>query len=278
MELNGFKMRDAVKKWIQIYVKKNFYFTVFKFKLNTKQDKNNLTTYPIQIRFNSDHPYYPYQEPEDSPVNPNRILNLYFLSDGYYSPVRVSADMVGYNSPIFASQIDNADVASLKLNLSKPYLLKWDDLTTKRPTFDLVFDRDDKITKPILLPAQIISLSDVIKQFGTTIMYSVMFLALIYIFLRKDKVYNQLFQYRSWIGLSLLFLSVVWSFIFAKTHGIMNEFLLFLINCNYVLILSYGVTSLFRKNYKAAFFDILVFPLFVGVIVFVIFFKTIKIG
>lgn len=96
MELNGFKMRDAVKKWIQLYVEKNFYFTVFKFKANSKLDKKNLTTNPIQIRFKSEQPYYPYQEPEDSPVNSNRNLSLYFLYKKY--KLRFRLEFTGLSS------------------------------------------------------------------------------------------------------------------------------------------------------------------------------------
>jgi len=273
MELNGFKMRDAVKKWIQLYVEKNFYFTVFKFKANSKLDKKNLTTNPIQIRFKSEQPYYPYQEPEDSPVNSNRNLSLYFLSDAYYSPAQISVNMIGYGKPIFASPIDSSDVPSFKINLSKLYLLKWNDLTIKRPTFDLVFYRDSKIIKPILLPAKIVSLVDLVQKYGTTVLYTLLFFVLIYVFVRNEKIYEQLFRYRSLIGLSLLILSVVWSFLFGKVRGSMNVTLLFLINCNYVLIISYGLASLFRKNYKAALFDILIFPLTAGIIAFIIFLK-----
>ena len=83
---HGFEMRDALRRWLDVYVAKKWTFTAFRYERplpasNAAPVVDSMTARAIRITFSSDFPFYPYLEPDDAPFVEDRELDLFLVSD-----------------------------------------------------------------------------------------------------------------------------------------------------------------------------------------------------
>jgi hypothetical protein len=87
---NGFVTTPASKAWLDHYVKLGFYYVALRF--DAPRDERApvaMTSETLRITFATPAPYYPYLEPDhdDAPVQPERLLDLWFVSAHAARPV-----------------------------------------------------------------------------------------------------------------------------------------------------------------------------------------------
>ena len=151
---NTFKMRPALKLWLDNYLSQKWYFVVFKFR-NTSHNQE-FESKNVRISFAAQAPIYPYRDSQDTIPDPQRLLRLYFISDEPYSTDWPPAQAPETSATIlrFSNIVDvKSDIT--EMNLAKNLWLKtWDDSTKIRPDRDLVFKKD-KVKIKTLLKAEI---------------------------------------------------------------------------------------------------------------------------
>jgi hypothetical protein len=143
----GFAMRDALQRWLGVYVQKGWNVVAFRYDrpdLAGHGAGDSLHSSAVRITFRADAPVYPFLEPDDAPEVPGRQLRLYvaadrrldgLLPDGPSGPWQAKA--------LMAAPVDvPAALASTLPGVELParfWLHEFSDPTTKRPPSDLVF-------------------------------------------------------------------------------------------------------------------------------------------
>jgi hypothetical protein len=146
---HGFAMRDALQRWLAVYVEKGWNLVAFRYERPLLAQSGGAIAGAIQssavrITFAADGPVYPYLEPDDTPSVPDRELRLFVAADR-----RLDGSLTGsawgrwQGSAQFAAAIETPHaVASALPGLALPerlWLHEFSDPTTKRPPLDLVF-------------------------------------------------------------------------------------------------------------------------------------------
>lgn len=68
------------EKWLDIYVQKGWVVTAFKFARNA--NSRELSSPMIRMSFKTDHPFYPYREPQKKEAGTDRTLRIYLFANG----------------------------------------------------------------------------------------------------------------------------------------------------------------------------------------------------
>ncbi len=73
---HGYPASEALKSWLDVYVKQKWIVTAFKIARGAEGD---VGTSAVRMTFASDKPFYPYREPENQ-NGPSRVLEVFLVS------------------------------------------------------------------------------------------------------------------------------------------------------------------------------------------------------
>ncbi len=158
LQTNKFNLRPALEDWLKYYIGDKFYLTVFKFKKNIAGLR--FAVKPVNIKFKSDQPFYPYRDSSDTPKDDYRNLKIYFLSTIPYEPffINSNTDIAGSllknDPPIFSAEIKYSKDKITEPLESFKWLTVWRDLSVQRPNDDLIF-KPSSMTTEILPEANV---------------------------------------------------------------------------------------------------------------------------
>lgn len=145
---HGFEMRDALQRWLSVYVTKKWMITAFRYtrSKNPAEAPDRVGASAVRLSFATDAPVYPYLEPDDTAAVPGRELHLFVASshrvegafvDDHDRPWAAAAD--------FSGGVDVTDaLASTLPGVALPAHLWLDertDVSTKRVASDVAFHR-----------------------------------------------------------------------------------------------------------------------------------------
>jgi hypothetical protein len=146
---HGFAMRDALKRWLAIYVAKSWMITAFRYTRpelasNAPVPLDHLSASAVRLSFQTDAPVYPYLEPDDTADVPGRELHLFVASthrmDGTLTD---DGDKPWDATTFFAGHVDGVEELAANLpGVDLPPRLWIDEQTdraTHRAASDLVF-------------------------------------------------------------------------------------------------------------------------------------------
>jgi len=98
MSDHGYASRPALEKWLDSYVKRGWTITAFKVVQDSTVTSTANTTIltPVRMTFHTDHPFYPYREPGDSPKDTaaSRTLRILYIGPAFVFG-KLSADRHG---------------------------------------------------------------------------------------------------------------------------------------------------------------------------------------
>ncbi len=169
----GFEQREALKRWLAIYVAKGWYVTAFRYErpgerildangeaktYDMEDDTGNLKSVfasrAVRITFPTNEPVYPYLEPDDVPDVPHRILDLFVIANQRMDGVLIDSGARPWNADVvYADEMWRGDASSgydsmgslgyrekIGVGLpSHPRITRYVDHATKRAASDLVF-------------------------------------------------------------------------------------------------------------------------------------------
>lgn len=148
---NSLDYSKILGEYLNSYIKKSWYFVVFKFKKN--ESKLNSKSKFVRISFKTEKPFYPYDEAGQRSYS-DRELKLYFVSNAPYAPDftlenEISSPEGWEKVPLFSDWINPGQDIKKLIGAEKAWLVQWKDITSTRPSRDLVFVRtDEKVIVP----------------------------------------------------------------------------------------------------------------------------------
>lgn len=140
---HGFASDARLEGWLKPYVDRGWSITAFRF----ASKSTSFTSEPIDLRFETNRPFYPYREPTATNAPASRSLRVYLVA-----PERRAGSLDGARwttAPEFAGPVDQATEDELQRGLPLPegslsgaWLTAFLDRRPVRPASDLVFEPD----------------------------------------------------------------------------------------------------------------------------------------
>jgi hypothetical protein len=122
---NGYAYSPEVKAWARPYVDAGWKFTALKIaRKDQGLDKTRVTASALRISFKTEHPVFPYREPDYKGVNEKlearqRLLRIYFLADARYDGT-LTKDKKWSGRVVWAGKVSAADRKTLLKELKLP--------------------------------------------------------------------------------------------------------------------------------------------------------------
>jgi len=148
---HGYESRPALTEWLQWYTDHAWIITAFK--LTKDGSGGQLEMKAVRMSFQTDRPFYPYREPEDTRKNADtsRYLRLYFVSDQKYEGT-LGDNGIWPGSTVWANDVTSSasSLTSILKLASSPmarslvrahYLTEFEDFFIPRPGTDEVYFR-----------------------------------------------------------------------------------------------------------------------------------------
>lgn len=117
LQKHGLVSTPEADRWLEHYVKMRFYYVAMRYDGAKQGETTGITSETVRISFASPAPYYPYFEPAPdprTPQRPNRLLDLWLVSDVPVVPVATlqERDTIGWVRPLRAGQAWNQEFPS----------------------------------------------------------------------------------------------------------------------------------------------------------------------
>jgi hypothetical protein len=161
---HGYEFPPALTQWADHYIKAKWKITAFKIAKRTKDEKA-VGTSAVRMTFKTDHPFFPYREPQVQAADKRygRLLRVFFIGKG--KMIGRLGDKAGAwpSSIAWADQLKAADREGLLKLLKLPddtppaswYLTEFEDHSSPRPGIaDVYFEPADDQT-PVKRPPHI---------------------------------------------------------------------------------------------------------------------------
>ena len=166
LEDHEYHARPELLSWLEIYTSQQWYITAFR--VTQLPDGQQAVAGAVRITFQTDKPFYPYREPEDSRSDAagshNRLLRLFVLSDQKMEasvgdtqlmPARtVWAGKLEDHAVNFLNDSSGAtDAAESKfVTLNTTYLTEFEDHSSPRPGTDELYLQPAADKSPVERP------------------------------------------------------------------------------------------------------------------------------
>jgi hypothetical protein len=157
---HGYPSSPALQKWFEPYVETKWMITAFKI---SNPAKGSVSTSAVRMSFHTDHPFFPYREPEMEQTIQNRILQVLMLSQDRMEGKlgeNFSENWAGKTK--WADRLESKDTAELlnrlkvSMNAKNLWLIDFEDDSSPRPGHaDLYFrkaaDQSSVVPPPIIM-------------------------------------------------------------------------------------------------------------------------------
>ncbi len=152
MDKNGYSTTPNIERWTEFYIRKGWYLTAFKVKLDSGRGE----TGTVRMTFKTEKPFNPYVVPEDN-FGASAGLKVYYVGSGKgVGTIGDSGSWVDatWSAPVKQQShqliIDQLKLDSLPKNLT---LTAFDDPDFPRPAGDDVYFRHEADMRPLALMA-----------------------------------------------------------------------------------------------------------------------------
>lgn len=174
---HGYESSPALADWAAPYVKAKWKITAFKIARDdgspqpgtakaVGSEADSVSTTALRMTFHTDHPFYPYREPQvvppvvSGPSPPSRLLRVYFVAEGRVKGALGEGGPAWPGKVVWAGRMVDANRGSLlrqlKMSEETPpaswWVTEFEDHSSPRPgTDDVIFTRGEN-QKPVERP------------------------------------------------------------------------------------------------------------------------------